>query len=197
MITLSEEGWRKNGTTVEEVLVLFAIHDQEDLGRIQENLVNKGYITSYGDIKFPLKWRITNAGKDLINSVLVDSDKVIPKERDLIPLATALKGVFPKGKKDGTNYYWAEGVALIVRRLRLFFKKYGNTYTDEQIVAAANKYVESFNGMYTYMKLLKYFIFKEKVGAAGEVEGESELINYIENADQEDGLSNTKTSTLI
>ena len=51
--------------------------------------------------------------------------------------------------------------------------------------------------MYTYMKLLKYFIFKEKVGAAGEVEGESELINYIENADQEDGLSNTWTSTLI
>ena len=70
MITLSEEGCRKNGTTVGEVLVLFAIHDQEDLGRIQENLVNKGYITSYGDIKFPLKWRITNAGKDLINSVL-------------------------------------------------------------------------------------------------------------------------------
>ena len=36
------------------------------------------------------------------------------------------------------------------------------------------------------MKLLKYFILKEKVGVDGEVEGESELINYIENADQED-----------
>lgn len=197
MITLSEEGCRKNGITVGEALILFAINDQEDLGKIQDMLVSKGYISSFGNIKFPLKWRITNSGKDLLNLILVDSDKTIPKERDLIPLATALKEIFPKGKKDGTNYYWAEGVALIVRRLRLFFKKYGNTYTDEQIIAAANKYVESFNGMYTYMKLLKYFIFKEKVGAAGEVEGESELINYIENADQEDGLSNTWTSTLI
>ena len=102
----------------------------------------------------------------------------------------------PKGKKDGTNYYWADGVALIMRRLKLFFKKYGNTYTDEQIIKAASKYVEGFNGNYTYMRLLKYFIFKEKVGAAGEVEGESELINYIENAGQEENLRNDWTSTL-
>lgn len=197
MITLSEEGCRKNGITVGEALILFAINDQEDLGKIQDMLVSKGYISSFGNIKFPLKWRITNSGKDLLNLILVDSDKTIPKERDLIPLATALKEIFPKGKKDGTNYYWAEGVALIVRRLRLFFKKYGNTYTDEQIIEATNRYIESFNGMYTYMKLLKYFIFKERVGAGGEVEGESELINYIENAGQEDGLSNTWTSTLI
>ena len=45
------------------------------------------------------------------------------------------------------------------------------------------------------MRLLKYFIFKEKIGAAGEVEGDSELISYIENADQEE-LSNDWTSTL-
>ena len=46
------------------------------------------------------------------------------------------------------------------------------------------------------MKVLKYFIFKEKLGANREVEGESELINYIENADQEENLRNDWTSTL-
>ena len=121
--------------------------------------------------------------------MIVDSDKKQEPNDRLVQLATRLKEIFPKGKKDGTNYYWADGVALIVRRLKLFFKKYGNTYTDEQIIQATSKYVEGFNGNYTYMRLLKYFIFKEKVGAAGEVEGDSELISYIENFGQEDTLS--------
>ena len=46
------------------------------------------------------------------------------------------------------------------------------------------------------MRLLKCFILKEKVGAAGEVEGDSELISYIENAGQEENLRNDWTSTL-
>ena len=61
---------------------------------------------------------------------------------------------------------------------------------------AAEKYVQGFNGDYQYMKLLKYFILKEKIGADGEVEGESDLISYIENAGQEDELSNDWTTTL-
>ena len=85
---------------------------------------------------------------------------------------------------------------MIVRRLKLFFKKYGNKFTDEQIIQAAEKYVQGFNGNYQYMRLLKYFIFKEKVGANGEVEGDSELISYIENAGQEEDLRNDWTSSL-
>ena len=69
-------------------------------------------------------------------------------------------------------------------------------FTDEQIVQAAEKYVQGFNGNYQYMRLLKYFIFKEKVGANGEVEGDSELISYIENAGQEEDLKNDWTSSL-
>ena len=131
-----------------------------------------------------------------IDSVIIDSDKQQePKDR-LNLLAIRLKEIFPKGKKDGTNYYWADGVALIVRRLQLFFKKYGNTYTDEQIIQATEKYVQGFNGNYQYMRLLKYFILKEKVGAAGEVEGDSELISYIENAGQEENLRNDWATTL-
>ena len=71
-------------------------------------------------------------------------------------------------------------------RSEVGIKKYGTTYTDEQILTAAKEYVASFNGDYRFMKLLKYFIFKEKVGANREIEPESELMTYIENAGQED-----------
>lgn len=189
-ICLSKEGCQKNSISLAEALLMLAIHNNADLDAAQKELIKKGYITANRDDLFQQTgWRLTNKGTGVIDSVIVDSDKKQEPNDRLVQLATRLKGIFPKGKKDGTNYYWADGVALIVRRLELFFKKYGNAYTDEQIIQATSKYVEGFNGNYTYMRLLKYFIFKEKVGAAGEVEGDSELISYIENFGQEDTLS--------
>lgn len=196
-VCLSKEGCQKNNVSIGEALLLLSIHNNADLDVAQKELIRKGYITADRDDLFQqVGWRLTNKGTEVIDSVIVDSDKKSKPDERLTQLATRLKEVFPKGKKDGTNYYWADGVALIVRRLKLFFRKYGDTYTDEQIVKAAEKYVQGFNGNYTYMRLLKYFIFKEKVGAAGEVEGDSELISYIENAGQEENLRNDWTSTI-
>ena len=196
-ICLSKEGCQKNNISLAEALLMLAIHNNADLDAAQKELIKKGYITANRDDLFQqVGWRLTNKGTEVIDSVIVDSDKKQEPNDRLVQLATRLKEIFPKGKKDGTNYYWADGVALIVRRLKLFFKKYGNAYTDEQIIQATGKYVEGFNGNYTYMRLLKYFIFKEKVGAAGEVEGDSELISYIENAGQEENLRNDWTSTI-
>lgn len=196
-VCLSKEGCQKNNVSIGEALLLLSIHNNADLDVAQKELIRKGYITAdRNDLFQQVGWRLTNKGTEVIDSVIVDSDKKSKPDERLTQLATRLKEVFPKGKKDGTNYYWADGVALIVRRLKLFFRKYGDTYTDEQIVKAAEKYVQGFNGNYTYMRLLKYFIFKEKVGAAGEVEGDSELISYIENAGQEENLRNDWTSTI-
>lgn len=196
-VCLSKEGCQKNNVSIGEALLLLSIHNNADLDVAQKELIRKGYITAdRNDLFQQVGWRLTNKGTEVIDSVIVDSDKKSKPDERLTQLATRLKEVFPKGKKDGTNYYWADGIALIVRRLKLFFRKYGDTYTDEQIVKAAEKYVQGFNGNYTYMRLLKYFIFKEKVGAAGEVEGDSELISYIENAGQEENLRNDWTSTI-
>lgn len=196
-ICLSKEGCQKNNISLAEALLMLAIHNNADLDAAQKELIKKGYMTANRDDLFQqVGWRLTNKGTEVIDSVIVDSDKKQEPNDRLAQLAIRLKEIFPKGKKDGTNYYWADGVALIVRRLKLFFKKYGNTYTDEQIIQATRKYVEGFNGNYTYMRLLKYFIFKEKVGAAGEVEGDSELISYIENAGQEETLRNDWATTL-
>ena len=215
-ICISREGCTKNRIGVGEALLLLIILEKANIDEAQNNLIDKGYITAEMDNLFnQIGWRVTNKGKEMINSIIIDSDKKQEPESRLIDLAKRLKDIFPKGKKDGTNYYWAEGVALIVRRLKMFFKKYGesltetfndefksmseedfNKFIDDRIIQAATKYIEGFNGNYQYMKLLKYFIFKEKLGVAGEVEGESELINYMENAGQEDDLRNDWTSTL-
>ena len=196
-ICLNKKATQQNGITIDEALLMLVIHNKANLERAEKALIQKGLITAERDDLFQqVGWRLTNKGTEVLDSVIMDSDKEQEPQDRLIQLATRLKEIFPKGKKDGTNYYWTEGVALIVRRLKLFFRKYGNKFTDEQIIQAAEKYVQGFNGNYQYMRLLKYFIFKEKVGANGEVEGDSELINYIENADQTDSLKNDWTSTL-
>ena len=182
--------------TIDEVLLMIVLENNVNLDEAQKVLISKGYITvNRNELFLPIGWRLTNVGKDMLNNIIVDSDKHQEPQDKLTELATKLKTIFPKGKKDGTNYYWSDGVPLIIRRLKLFFKKYGNDFTNEQIIQATEKYVEGFNGSYQYMRLLKYFIFKEKVGANGEIEGDSELISYIENADNED-LRNEWTSTL-
>ena len=196
-ICLNKKAAQQNGITIDEALLMLVIYNKANLESAEKALIQKGLITAERDDLFQqVGWRLTNKGTEVLDSVIMDSDKEQEPQDRLIQLATRLKEIFPKGKKDGTNYYWTEGVALIVRRLKLFFRKYGNKFTDEQIIQAAEKYVQGFNGSYQYMRLLKYFIFKEKVGANGEVEGDSELINYIENAGEEENLRNDWTSSL-
>lgn len=196
-ISLNKKAAMQNGVTIDEVILLLSIHNRCNLDKAKDSLVKKGFITADWDELFQQTgWRLTKKGSEILDSVIIDSDKTQESDDRLTQLASRLKELFPKGKKDGTNYYWAEGVALIVRRLKLFFRKYGDTYTDEQIIQAAEKYVQGFNGNYQYMRLLKYFIFKEKVGANGEVEGDSELISYIENSGQEEDLKNDWDTTL-
>ena len=196
-ICLYKGASQQNGITIDEALLMLVIHNKVNLESAEKALIQKGLITAErNDLFQQVGWRLTNKGTEVLDSVIMDSDKEQEPQDRLIQLATRLKEIFPKGKKDGTNYYWTEGVALIVRRIKLFFRKYGNKFTDEQIIQAAEKYVQGFNGNYQYMRLLKYFIFKEKVGANGEVEGDSELINYIENVGQEENLRDDWTSSL-
>lgn len=196
-VCLNKKAAQQNGITIDEALLMLVIHNRVDLESTEKLLIQKGFITAErNDLFQQVGWRLTNKGSEILESVIIDSDKQQEPQDKLNLLATRLKEIFPKGKKDGTNYYWADGVALIVRRLKLFFKKYGNDFTDEQIIQATEKYVQGFNGNYQYMRLLKYFIFKEKVGVGGEVEGDSELINYIENAGQEEDLRNDWATTL-
>lgn len=109
-------------------------------------------------------------------------------------LAANMRKIFPEGKKPGTNYYWQDSVPMIAKKLSTFFKNYGDNYSDEAILTATRKYVESFDGDYKFMHLLKYFISKRNPETKEET---SELLSYLENAGQEDILSNSWTSSLV
>lgn len=196
-ISLNKQIINQNNLSVDEVLLLLSIVNDVDFIKAEKLLISNGFITAKRDSSFNvIGWQCTRKGKEILDTIIVDSEKHQEPTDRLSNIALKLKSIFPKGKKEGTNYYWSEGEALIIRRLKLFFKKYGNKYTDDQIIKAAEKYVQSFNGNYHYMKLLKYFIFKEKLGVSGEIEGDSELITYIENADHEDELGEDWNTSL-
>ena len=133
-------------------------------------------------------------------NVLLDSDDESQPEEAVEGLAEKLMKIFPQGKKEGTSQYWRGNKREITLRLKKFFKLYGNHYEYEDILTAAQKYIESFNGRYTYMRVLKYFIWKDekRVSEDGvlKVIEVSELANYLENAGQEDDLKEDWTSNI-
>lgn len=194
-ITLTEDACKALGVSVGEALYLLAIGSGLDLEEAEKSMRAKGYVKKPSNTLLSLPLRLTTKGKEVITGIIADST---PKGTDarLISLAQELREVFPKGKKDGTNNYWSDGATIIVRRLKLFFKKYGD-FTNDQILTAARKYVESFNGNYQFMRTLKYFIFKDARGLEGNIENTSELLTYIENEGQEEVLRNDWTSTTI
>jgi hypothetical protein len=188
----------KNGLSIGEVLLLIGINNEINIENSRETLIINGFISKkHTNTINGTEYFITNKAKDVLNTIFIESEKVkedIPDK--YLELAQKLKEIFPKGKKEGTQFYWTEGPTLIIRRLYLFFRKYGNIYSEDQILQAAKAYVTGFNGQYTYMQLLKYFIFKEKKGVSGEIEGESQLINYIDH-EGEESTKNDWTSIIL
>lgn len=135
---------------------------------------------------FPEYVNLNDTGAHVVESILAVSKDSASEGRS-IELAKKLREIYPAGKKPGYAYTWRDSVSCIADRLNKFFVKYGN-YTDEQIINATKAYVDSFNGNYTYMQLLRYFIWKNKVNGGemvngrvvGEVEKQSQLAAWIE-----------------
>ena len=66
--------------------------------------------------------------------------------------------------------------------------------TKTSLIEATKKYIQSFNGNYTYLKLLKYFIWKDEIRDR-EVIQTSILADYLENKNTT--VNNNWSSTLI
>lgn len=145
-----------------------------------------------------LKARITLDGIEFVNNALEQSDYTPIDSFE--EMADKMRNLFPKGKKPGTNYMWRDSVAIIAKRLKAVQRKYkevhGCEFTQEQAINATKAYVESFNGDYRYMQLLKYFISKAVV-VNGVVEESSQLMSYIENEGPDNNPDRDWTSTLI
>lgn len=144
---------------------------------------------------------LTKEGIKAVEEMFLNSElDVLEKDRFEV-LAEKLMDVFPKGKQPGGKYYFRGNSKDVASKLKKFFKMYGNTYTDDQIINAAKKYVESFHGNYTYMRLLKYFIWKQvsKIDSAGNhyIEEVSELADYITNEGEGDNIDTNWTANLV
>lgn len=188
----------KYNMTVQEFLTLMLVIHRVNLNEAKKALISKGYVISAIDFDSGTDFERTKLGVDTYNNIILESSpQSMATEERLKNLATKLKEIYPKGKKDGT-WYWADGVAVIARRLQIFFHKYDKKMelTDEQIIKATQKYVDEMIGK-PDMRLLKYFIFKEAIGKGGDVEPTSDLLSYIENIDQVDESSEDNFVTLF
>jgi hypothetical protein len=182
-INFNKQIIEKHGLSIGEFLYLIGkINKIEPYQLIENSLVLKGLISpEYHDNK-PSGYFVMNNAKELISNIIAESENTNEQQDlQLQELAQTLKEVFPKGAKEGSGgLQWAGSKQLIVNRLKLFFKRYGK-FTNEEIINAAQAYVNSFNGNYRYMQILKYFIFKDKRTDTGMIDCESQLLTYIEN----------------
>lgn len=197
-ITIDEGVCEKNGIEVGELLMVLIIKLGNNVSELCTQMLNKEIIVTDNNISG--NYLITQRWSDITETVLLDSDKDRQSVDRLENLVIQLQAIFPEGKKEGTSQYWRGNKREILLRLKKFFKLYDNTYTDEQILNATKNYVTNFNGNYNYMRVLKYFIWKDEKklhedGKMGVVEV-SDLANYIENADSTNDLKDEWTSTL-
>lgn len=177
--SMTTETLRRNNLSPAEIITLLMIANDVDYVATLNVLHTKSYVNYHNG-----KYTLMEKGQQAIDTINFESAVPVKERCNQVSLAKQLKDLFPKGKKQGTNQYWAEGEAVIAKRLHKFYDKYGK-FDDHVIINATKKYIEGFNGDYRFMRTLKYFIYAEKINAAGEQESTSDLLTYIENAEEE------------
>lgn len=188
-ININEKVCEENNLSVPKALALAAI--QYSTPKDYEELIKEGLITKYNGSMFEpeRRYSLMDKAEELLTKIIINSDSNVTKRSTSIEeLADKLRDIYPNGKIVNSNYYYRCNRQDIINKLKTFFKMYGTKYTDEQIINATQKYINSFNGNYTYLKLLKYFIWKDE-----RLKGESVqslLADFIENENSED-ITNT------
>lgn len=182
-ITIDEDVCNHYGLTLTEVLCLLLANRTENAIEEIKKLTHNGMLIEKEEDGKPVIKVLQHANYNLMG-VLNESDQKLPQKEDIEKLAAKLRELFPAGMKTG-NAMWRGNIRDLTLRLQKFFKLYGSQYTFDQIYDATKKYVESFNGNYTYMRTLKYFIMKSEVKFDEEgnrhIEDVSDLANFLEN----------------
>ena len=192
VVSINEDICKKNGISLEEILAILLVKSGVNIPELFQSMTDKSML-----VKDMFNgYMVTQRWDDVVSNVILDSDKNPPDIERIEELALKLAAIFPKEKKAGTCHYFRGNKKDNVLRLKKFFKLYGS-YTDEQILNAAKKYVQSFNGNYSYMRILKYFIWKDevKINSEGEkyIDETSDLANWIENEGQQEERDWTTT----
>ena len=199
-ITIDEDACKKVKLSLPEVLMITLVKTGVNIETLLKQMKEKQILVEEHTL-LGTNLLVTQRWSDLSDKALLSADKSVPDNKRLENLAKSLMEVFPAGKKEGTSQYWKGNLRDNTLRLAKFFKLYGDKYTDEQMIEAAKNYVSSHNGKYQYMRVLKYFIWKDarKVNSEGEgyIEEVSDLAAFIENAKDEKNLKEDWMSTMI
>ena len=189
---INKETLAKSGISVDMAFYLASIYFDKPYTYDTFDLASKQGLITYNHLdryNLPIQPKLTREGVELVESIFLNSefkgDKGIDTDR-YDELADKLRELYPKGRKEGTSYLWRDSHAKIANKLRTLVKKYNFKFTDEQAINATKRYIESFNGNYSYMQLLKYFILKKDKDTGEE---NSQLMSYIENEDCTDAAN--------
>lgn len=164
------------GLSVDEFLLVMIVGNDIDLFSAAKSLKERKLATPKA--LPPYNIALTKDLCEMYEDIIIKASETLDSPNRYEDLAKKLIDIYPKGFKDGT-YQWVEGPILIAKRLQAFELKYGK-YSDEDIINATQKYVDIMFGR-PEMRLLKYFIFKEKTNSAGENESSSDLYSMLVN----------------
>lgn len=192
-ITIDEKVCLKHKMTIQEVLLALAFR-MANSDIVIDNMLNREILVDKGD------YLVTQHWSDVLDEILSDSSGSIEKsDEEIVELAKQMRELYPQGKmKDRygrmTPYYYRCNNSEVVKKLKKFFTIFGNV-SNEDILDATRRYVASFQGNYTGMRLIKYFILKDDVrpseDGTGHVEQISDLATFLENKESEgEGVNN-------
>jgi hypothetical protein len=181
-ISIDEEILKKSFTdddvklTLEEALICIFIMKDFDIGTTLADLIGKGVVLKSNTSRSG--WKVFQKYSQILESVIVASDKNAPKTESLDDLVEKLQVLFPHERKPDANgvpkYSYRGNKRDVLLKLQKFFKLYGN-YSFDDVYECTKRYVESFKYDKTYMRILPYFIMKD---------GESQLATELENMEE-------------
>ena len=169
---------------INELLVCMIILMNENPTDIVQKLLVRGVLLKDNDTQ---TFHVFRKYRDLVESILLASDKAVPSLSSLDDLVNQLQELFPKERKCDTNgqprYAYRGNKRDVTERLQKFFKLYGK-YSYDDVLECTKRYVERFKYDKTGMRILPYFIMKT-------VDGQliSDLATELENMDIEDTAS--------
>ena len=194
-IEIEETVLKKHGLTLDEFLALLIAYYGTDIKQANNALIAKKLADRNLFMEEGLV--IGSKAEDIMTSVLADSSSKNQYDDAFYEaLAQKMQALYPAGKKPGTSYMWRGTLAEIAKKLKTLVSKYGYALEEEKVLAATKNYVDSFNGNYQKMRLLKYFILKSEKDDDGNIVVVTDLMAYIENEADMDSLREDWTSSL-
>ena len=188
-LIIDEKTCLKHKMTLVEVLfaLAFRVSNEDTLS----NMLSREILVDVGG-----QMQVTQHWSDVLDEIISDSSgKVEKSDEELLQLAQQMRELYPQGKmrnRNGqlTSYYYRCNNSEVVKKLKKFFTIFGNV-SDEDILNATRRYVASFQGNYTGMRLIKYFIIKDDVKPSEDgtchVEQISDLATFLENKEEGEG----------